>query len=231
MPIFTSAFTFGTDVLGTTGLIPEFLGGVEDEDLTAQRRSEDVAHDIIEHGRSTWEGDAQTELAAVGAYAVGRWGFTATSGNMASAISADVSYILRTDAVRGRALTHAEPVEQWVREGVRAGIRELVADLREEYDDDATERAISIIRERRQIESAIQHGAERCVNVYGSSDFAFDAFQGAQAAFDALDLDELTEGATVIFTTDTETRETTAVVMVECGGCGADIDPEGTCCE
>jgi hypothetical protein len=231
MPIFTSAFTFGKDETGTTGLIPEFLGGVEGYNLTAQRRSEDVAHDIIEHWRSPWEGDAQTELAAVGAYAVGRWGFTATSGNLASAITADVSFILRTDAIRGAALNHAEPVEQWVREGVRAGIRELVAELRDEDDDDATERAISIIRERRQIESAIQHGAERCVNVYGSSDFAFEAFQNAQAAFDALDLDELTEGASVVFTTDTETRETTARVTVECWGCGAGIDPEATCCE
>lgn len=231
MPIFTSAFTFGTDENGTTGLVPEFLHGVQDYDLRAQTRSEDVAHDIIEHWRSPWEGDAQTELAAVGAYAVGRWGFTATSGNMASAIAGDIHFILSTGGLRGAAMPHAEPIEQWVREGVRAGIRELVAELRDEDDENATERAISIIRDRRQIESAIQHGAERCVNIYGSSDFAFEAFQNAQAAFDALDLDELTEGASVIFTTDTETRETSARVVVECWGCGADVDPETTCCE
>jgi hypothetical protein len=233
MPIFTSAFTVGTDDNGTTGLIPEFLGGVQEYNLTAQGRPEDVAHDIIEHGRSTWEGDAQTELAAVGAYAVGRWGFTATHGNMAAAITSDVTFILQTDAIRGAALNHSEPVEKWVRDGVRAGIRELVAELRDEEDEDATERAISIIRDRRQIEAAVQHGAERCVNVYGSSDLAFEAFRSASAAaFEILDdIDEMAHGTTVIFTTDTDTRETTARVLVECGGCGADIDPEGTCCE
>jgi len=217
--------------MGTTGLMPDFLHGVDEEYLTAQRRSADVAHDVIEHGSGNWEGDAQTELAAVGAYAVGRWGFTATSGNMASAIAGDVHFILSTDGLRGAAMPHAEPIGQWVREGVRAGIRERVAELRDEDDEDSTEQAISIIRDRRRIESAIQHGAERCVNIYGSSDFAYEAFQNVEAAFDSLDLDEMSEGDSVIFTTDTETRETSARVVVECWGCGADVDPETTCCE
>ena len=229
MPIFTRTFTFETDAMGTTGLIPEFLPGVDEEYLAACVRSKDVAHDIIEHWSNPCEGDAITELAAVGAYAVGRWGFTATSGNMADAISGDVQFILSTDALRGAAMPHAEPIEQWVRDGVRAGIRELVAELRD--DDDATEQAISIIRDRRQIESAIQHGAERCVNVYGSSDFAYEAFQNVEAAFDSLDLDEMGEGDSVTFTVDTDTREATVKVMGTCWACGDDVELGAECCE
>ena len=230
MTTFTSTFTFGTDENGTEGLIPEFLHGVPDHLLTAHAaRLESVAHDIIEHGRAAHEGDVRTELAAIGAYVVGRWGFEATYGNPASALAQDVEDIIESGATCGPRLPHTGPIEEWVRTGVRDGIKSAISNL-DPQDDDERGIAADLIRDRRRMESAVQHGAERCLAVYGSSDFAYEAFCNAKDAAEEAMREELYAGASVTFTTDTDTRETSWAVQYECFGCGDMVDVDVTCC-
>lgn len=211
MTIFKREFTYGHDVEGSLGLIPEFLHGVQEEHLRAATDSSSVAHDVVEHWNGAYEGDAATEFQAVGAYAEGRWGFTARQGNRAGAISGDVCNILQTDGTpRGPVPTFEGEAEDWVKQGVRDGLREFLTEERYNVDDDRVGDLAEVVSYRRAIEAHIMAGAERIVNVYGCSDYAYETFCAVQRAFEGLHLDETLEGSTVTFTVDTEAHTASA---------------------
>ncbi len=126
--IFQRTFIYGVDDMGEQGWMPDFMTGCDEEYLSAQTDPSSIAHDVVEHAADPNEGDSASELKAVGAYAVGRWGFEATRGNMAGAIVGDVASIIHMGGVpRGPVPVNEYPPEDWIRKGVREGLRHYVA--------------------------------------------------------------------------------------------------------